>query len=157
VSPNAIPPVALVLEARVRRDPGVVVPIPTLPFASTLKSVAPVDDARTKRSFVVVPTTESIATGVDEPTDTLPLTPTSKSETPVLEATMNGSSDPVPCTRKLVVADVALTPATVPLSIDTPILCVVGEVHRARNPVVPPVIPRPSVDVATHLVDVPDV
>jgi hypothetical protein len=60
VSPNAIPPVALVLEARVRRDPGVVVPIPTLPFARMVKRLVPVLDATANGLTVVVPWTKSV-------------------------------------------------------------------------------------------------
>ncbi len=37
VSPNAIPPVVAVEEARVRMEDGVVVPMPIFPFANTLK------------------------------------------------------------------------------------------------------------------------
>ena len=136
--------------------PGVVDPIPTLPLASTLRMVAPVDDAIAKRSLVVVPTILSIATGVVDPIPTLPLTPTSKSGTPVLEATMNGSSAPVPCTTNDVPDDVAFTPATTPLSRRDPVPRVVELVNRATNPLVPlNAEANPSVDVATHLVEVP--
>jgi hypothetical protein len=49
---------------------------------------------------------------------------------------------------------VALTPATVPLSIDTPVPSVVEVSHLVRNPDVPPVSdePRPSDEVEVQLV-----
>jgi hypothetical protein len=86
---------------------------------------------------------------------TLPADCTVKYCVPEVEATANGLSVVVPCTRNAVVADVALTPDTVPLSRSVPIPRLSGDVQSAANPVVPPVIPRPSVDVATHFVVVP--
>ena len=97
---------------------GTAVPIPTFPFANTLKYDVFDDDATLKISFV-------------EP-DT-------------------------PRTLNAIVDDVALTPATVPLSISVPMPRVVADNQRDRYPVVPPdsdaVIP--SDEVATHCVLVP--
>jgi hypothetical protein len=45
----------VILPATVRRSVGVEVPIPTLPFASTVKRDAPVDDATTNGLVVDVP------------------------------------------------------------------------------------------------------
>ena len=75
----------------------------------------------------------------------------------VSDATLNGLVEGAPCTLKVKDDEVALIPATVPLSIDTPEERVDADVHRERNPLVPPErdpeIPRD--DVATHRVVVP--
>ena len=59
VSPNAIPPVVAVEEARVRIDDGVVVPRPTLPEAKTLNIE---EDVATLKRF-------DAPVAVDEATD----------------------------------------------------------------------------------------
>ena len=65
----------------------------------------------------------------------------------------------VPWILKVTVEEVALTPATVPSSRRRPVERVVSESQRVKNPGRPPDTPgppvMPSVEVATHLVDVP--
>jgi hypothetical protein len=95
---------------------------------------------------------------VVEEMPTLPFARILKSDVPVDDATLKASFVPaVPCTLKVTVEDVALTPATTPLSMKSPAPSVVAEVQRVTSPVVPPetedVIPRD--DVATQRVDVP--
>ena len=51
------------------------------------------------------------------------------------DATWNGLFMPVPCTQKLIADDVALTPATEPLSINIELPIADGEVHTANFPV----------------------
>ena len=80
----------VVLPAIWRRSVGAETPIPTLPFARTLKNVVPDDDA-----------------------------------------TANGLSVVDPCTRNAVVAEVAFTPDTVPLSRNTPVVSPVEDDQRA--------------------------
>jgi hypothetical protein len=77
---------------------------------------------------------------------------------PVEDATENAVAEPAfPCTLKVIIDEVAFTPATVPLSRKSPIPSVPGADQRAKNPLVPPervpVILR--LEVATHLVEVP--
>jgi hypothetical protein len=77
-------------------------------------------------------------------------------DVPVDDATTNGLSAPDPCILKVTVDEVAPTPATVPLSLNNPVAKDVGEVNRARNPLVPPVTPViPNVEVETQRVEVP--
>ena len=80
-----------------------------------------------------------------------------KSDVPVEDATLNGLTPERPCTLKVTVDDVALIPATVPLSRRVEVPSVVAESQRVAKPVEPPVrdeaIPRDYV--ATQRVDVP--
>ena len=119
------------------------------------------EDPREKVSVidgVVLPAMTSLSVGVVVPIPTFPFASIEKSEAPVEEETLNGLTPAAPWTLKDTVEDVALIPATVPLSrrVDTP--RVVAESHRVANPVVPPATPvdiTPRLDVATHLVVVP--
>jgi hypothetical protein len=113
---------------------------------------------------VVCPSTLSVpdeVRPVDDalPKVSLPVVSIAKREDPVEEATLNGLVPAVPCTLKVYVDEVALTPDTVPLSRSSPVESVVGEVKRARYPLVPPDTPAPPViprdEVATHRVEVP--
>ena len=82
-----------------------------------------------------------------------------KSEAPEDDATLNGLRVEVPCTLKVYVEEVALIPSTVPLSKSEEVASAVGEIKRAMYPACPPVTPEPllspSVEVATHSVEVP--
>ena len=81
-----------------------------------------------------------------------------KSDVPVDDATLNGLTPAPPCTLKVIVDEVALIPATVPLSRMREAPRVLAVTQRVANPVVPPVIvvaAIPSDDVDTHLVVVP--
>ena len=106
-----------------------------------------------------VPVTPSVYPGVVEPIPTLPLERIVNIDTPVDDATLNGLSavDVDDCTLKAKVDDVALIPATVPLSRSVDVPSVVAVNHREAKPNVPPErdpdIPR--VDVATQRVLVP--
>ena len=90
---------------------------------------------------VEVPATTKRVPGVDDPIPTLPFWRIVKSEVPVEEATLNGLTPDEPCTLKVMVDDVALTPATTPLSIRRPVPSVVAESQRVTKPVVPPLTP----------------
>jgi hypothetical protein len=83
-----------------------------------------------------------------------------KNEAPVDEATLKMSLvDPdVPCTLKATVDEVALIPATVPLSIIVPAPRVFAVTQRVTIPRVPPVIVEAEMlsdEVDTQRVDVP--
>ena len=54
---------------------------------------------------------------------------------------MNGLTPDEPCTLKVIVEEVALIPATVPLSMKSPVPSVVAESQRVTKPVVPPLTP----------------
>jgi hypothetical protein len=69
---NVACPVTPRVPARPRVKAGEEEAMPTLPFASILKSVELVDDATVKRSCVVVPVIASIETGEVVPMPTLP-------------------------------------------------------------------------------------
>ena len=87
------------------------------------------------------------------PIPTLWLCVTFNTEIPVLDVTSNGSRVVVPFTVKETVEDVALIPATVPLSKAIPVEMVFAPVHLVTYPFVPlPVTCAPpnSVDVAVH-------
>ena len=90
---------------------------------------------------VEVPATTKRVLGVDDPIPTLPFWRMVKSEVPVDDATLNGFKPDEPCTLKVMVEEVALTPATVPLSIKSPVPSVVAESQRVTKPVVPPLTP----------------
>ena len=95
----------------------------TLPADVTCKANAPEEEAtlnRSKVGLVDVPWTNKVETLVVVPMATEPLGLTVKMEMPVEELTWKGFKVVVPCTNKDTVADEALTPATVPLSMDTP-------------------------------------
>ena len=67
------------------------------------------------------------------PMPTFPFALILKSEVPVLDATLNESLEPaLPCTLKVMVDDVALMPAKVPLSRKRPVASDVAPVNRAR-------------------------
>ena len=110
---------------------------------------------------VVLPAITRRSDGVVEPIPTLPLERIEKYEAPDEEATLNGLRLEVEdgCTLKLKVEDVALIPATVPLSKSDDVARVVAVNHRVAKPVAPPVIDAVIArdDVDTHLVEVPDV
>ena len=97
--------------------------------------------------------------GVDDPIPTFPLERILNIDTPVDDATLNGLSavDVDDCTLNAKVDDVALIPATVPLSRSVDVPRVVADNHREAKPNVPPErdpeIPRD--DVATQRVLVP--
>ena len=63
-----------------------------------------------------LPVTVSFADGDEEPTPTFPLAATVNSEVPVEEATLSGLTPGAPCTLNVYEDEVALIPATVPLS-----------------------------------------
>ena len=106
-----------------------------------------------------VPATERRNPGVELPTPTFPLASTVKSETPVEEATLNGLIAEVEalCTLRAKEDEEALTPRTVPLSMSVEVPRVVEVSHRVAKPRAPPEMldTGPSVEVATHLVEVP--
>jgi hypothetical protein len=96
--------------------------------------------------------------GDDEPIPTFPFWRIVKSDVPVEEATLNGLTPAAPCTLKVTVEDVALIPATVPLSrrVDVPrVVAVSQRVPKPEKPPATPVETTPSVDVATQRVLVP--
>ena len=75
---------------------------------------------------------------------------------PVEDEIVNGLVPAVPRMLKVTVDEVALMPATVPLSAKRLFVRDVGDVQRARNPLIPPErLEIPSVDVATQRVEVP--
>jgi hypothetical protein len=97
---------------------------------------------------------------VVEPTPTFPLERTVKSEAPVDDATLNGLSavEVEDCTLKAKVEDVALIPATVPLSRSVEVPRVEAVNQRVAKPMAPPVTPEEVIlsdEVDTHCVDVP--
>ena len=93
-------------------------------MAATPKSTEWLDEATLKTSRVGdvdVPSTTKVALGVLEPMPTLWLLLTLKTEMPVEEETSKISLlPPEPWRLKVMVEEVALTPATVPLSINLP-------------------------------------
>lgn len=78
-----------------------------------------------------VPWTYNVAWGEVVPMPTLWLTPANRMEMPVEEVTLRGFNTPVPWTVKAELEEEALTPATVPLSISTPVPKVVPAVNLA--------------------------
>jgi hypothetical protein len=138
---------------------GVVEPRPSLPLIPRLRRLTPVEDATVNGLTVVVPCTKKVEVGVEEPTPTLPLAAIWKREAPEEEETANAELDPaVPRTLNVTVEEVALIPTTTPLSISVDVPRVVEVNQRVANPKAPPEIElaeSPSVDVATHLVEVP--
>ena len=135
-----VEPVTVRVPFTPRVETGAVEPTPTLPPAVTVKMlplvVVPMDTMGSV-AVVVVAAMESSATGEEVPMPKLPLEETIISLIPVEEAMANGSRVPVPLMLKAIVEDVALIPATVPLSISTPVPKVEGPVHLARYPLVP--------------------
>lgn len=118
------------------------------------------EDPREKVSVidgVVLPAMTSLSVGVVVPIPTFPFASIEKSEAPVEEETLNGLTPAAPWTLKDTVEDVALIPATVPLSRRVEVPRVVGVSHRVANPNAPPESEpaTPRLDVATHLVVVP--
>lgn len=98
------------------------------PKVLTEKRVEPDELATFKTSnpgTVDVPTTDKVALGVDVPMPKEPLALRMAKVTPVEEVILNGSKVPLPWTLKEMVELVALTPATVPLSLITPLAVVV--------------------------------
>ncbi len=95
----------------------------------------------------------------DEPTPTFPFERTLNSEVPDELATLNGSVPALPCTLNEYEDEVALIPATIPLSSSEDVPSVVADNHLVANPNSPPVTPAPPViprdDVDTQRVDVP--
>lgn len=150
----------VVLPAICRRSVGLTTPTPILPFEETLNQFEPEDEATVKILPVspAVPLTANLDEGVDDPTPTFPFWRIVKSCVPVDDATENGFTPARPCTLNDTVDDVALIPATVPLSIRVEVPRVVAVNQRVANPAAPPVIVDaeiPSDDVATQRVDVP--
>ena len=70
--------------------------------------------------FPGAPTTENVPMGVEVFIPTMEFAPTNKIELPVEEVTLKGLRLDVPFTLNDTVEDVALTPETVPLSINVP-------------------------------------
>jgi hypothetical protein len=136
---------------------GVVEPSPKRLLIPRVSILTPVLDATANGLTVVVPWTKRVETGVEEPIPTLPVVVIVMYCVPEDDATANGLRVVVPWTRKAVVADVALIPETVPLSRRVPMPRVLLFTQRAMNPFVPPATDAVmlSVEVATHLVDVP--
>jgi hypothetical protein len=93
------------------------------------------------------------------PTATVPPARTARSDAPDDDATWNGLRLEVLVARTLntKLDEVALIPVNTPLSMSVDVPSVVAESQRVAKPVEPPVRAEaiPSVDVATHLVDVP--
>ena len=83
------------------------------------------------------PATCKAEEGVVVPTPTLPKAVTLKMEVPEEELTLKGSRVVVPWTLKLIVEEVALAPATVPLSKRMPVVRAEAEDHLVTKPVVP--------------------
>lgn len=76
--------------------------------------------------------------GVDDPTPIKPLARILKNDVPVEEATLKASLVPAfPCTLNVTVEEVAFTPATVPLSRNSPVESAEADVHLAKNPLTP--------------------
>jgi hypothetical protein len=83
--------------------------------------------------------------GVTLPTPILPEALTTNKEVVEEEEMLKGSSVPVPWTLKEMVEEVALIPATVPLSKRMPVLRLLAVVHLATSPGLPePVRPEPA-------------
>ena len=103
---------------------------------------------------VAPPLINTFDADVDVPNTIRPNVSTENRLLPVEEETANGVILPaLPWTLKVTVDDVAFTPATVPLSIKSPVERVVADVNRATSPESPPVTPDiPRDDVATHVV-----
>ena len=94
------------------------------PFDATENNLDPVEEATANTSCILplVPCATSFAVGVEEPIPTSPPCFTTRYEVPELEATLNGSNAPaVPCMLKFTEEEVALIPATAPLSISMPL------------------------------------
>ncbi len=92
------------------------------------------------------------------PRRSLPSWVSARREVPVDDATLNGLVPALPCMLKEYDDDVALIPATVPLSRSDEVPSVVAVNQRVAYPMSPPVReepPIPKVDVETHSVDVP--
>jgi hypothetical protein len=143
-----------------RRSVGAVTPIPIRPLEPMLKKLVPEEDATVKRleRDPAVPEIARRDEGVDDPTPMLPFCRIVKSCVPVEDATENGLTPPRPCTLKVIVAEVALIPAIVPLSIRVEVPRVVADSHRVAKPDWPPVMVDaeiPRVEVATQRVVVP--
>ena len=141
---------------------GVFTPIPILPLEATLNHCALDDDAIVKRFsvFPAVPVIPSFDEGVVDPIPTLPFEDTLKNEALDEEATLRISfvEPDTPRILKATVEDVALIPATVPLSIIVPEPRVFAVTQRVIIPIVPPVIVEAAMlsdDVDTQRVDVP--
>jgi hypothetical protein len=103
---------------------------------------------------------DRLALGVEEPMPMFPLERMVKNEAPVEEATLKGlrAVDVEDCTLNANVDDVALIPATVPLSrsVDVPRVDAVSQrVAKPRAPPDTPTAVTPRVDVETHFVVVP--
>ena len=150
-----------VVPVKERVPAGVVVPIPTLPPAKTVRNVGiEADEEAMVKIGVVEPATFWIETrdeGVDVgPTAMFPFDLIAKMLFPDVEATTKASLPVTPVMLKVTVADVALTPKTVPLSIRAEIPRVSGVAHRAAKPACPPATPPATIDdVATQSVEVP--
>jgi hypothetical protein len=136
---------------------GVVEPIPRRPLEPNVYIIVPVDEAITNGLTPAVPVIARLAIGVEEPIPTLPFEAIVKSEAPDDEATLNGFTPDIPCTLNEKLDEVALIPATVPLSRSVDVPSVVGVSQRVANPRAPPVNDDeiPNDEVATHCVDVP--
>ena len=81
-----------------------------------------------------------------------PLAATIKKEDPLEEATLNGFNVPVPWTLKETVDEEALTPATVPLSINIPVPKVLAPVHLVTKPLLPEPV---SIDAPKRVAELP--
>lgn len=100
----------------------------------------------------------SIDDGVVVPMPMFPFERIVKSDVPDEDATLNGLIAALPCTLNEYEDEVALIPATVPLSSSDDVPSVVDVIQRVANPVSPPDTPEAVIfnDVVdTHSVDVP--
>ena len=140
---------------------GVVDPIPTLPLEAMLNHCALDDEATVKRlsALPAVPVIPTLEEGVDEPIPILPLEATLRNEVLDDDATLKMSfvEPDTPRTLKATVDDVALIPATVPLSRRIELPIVVADNQRVAKPDEPPdtVAVILSDDVDTQRVEVP--
>ena len=119
------------------------------PVAATLSITALVEEATLNTSSVGevdVPWTDRVAVGVVEPMPTLWLLVTLRTETPEEDETLRMSLLPLePWMLKVTVLDVALMPATVPLSWSRPVVRAEAEDQTASLPgtPVPVMVPPP--------------
>ena len=122
------------------KEPRVVVPIPPLvtaktPETSEVKEAWPLNKEPPEERTRPVPKDDKVVE---------PLAATVNKDAVLEEATLNGFSVPVPWTLKETVDDVALTPATLPLSFKIPVLKVLVPLQTVTKPATPPLtLPPP--------------
>jgi hypothetical protein len=110
----------------------VVEEMPILPLDEMLNQLVPDEDATVKIFEVspAVPLIASLDDGADDPIPMFPFWRIVKSCVPVDDATENGLTPALPCTLKEIVEEVALIPATTPLSIRDEVPSVLADTHR---------------------------